>query len=70
MLFVRPIGSKVFIGEKNDIPAVITAIFIKENNHVTYQCSWWKESIHYSEYFEEFELVCADTTRKKIGFKQ
>lgn len=48
------VGSKVFVGE--DIPALVTAICVRANNYVQYECTWWSSRENHTAWFIPQEL--------------
>ncbi len=64
---VIPVGCPVVIGEH--IEAVITAICIKENSHVTYECVWWSNNTRNCAWLAHFEVKRNKVVDlEKIGF--
>jgi len=61
------IGSKVKLTD--DLYGNISAICLRGNNYVTYECSWWNGSSHDSKWFYESEIeVSSDAEKHRIGF--
>lgn len=69
-LEVIPIGCFVTIGE--EIKASVTGICIRENFHVTYECSWWDGNSHVCKWLEQFEVkpFLPNQICNVIGFKK
>lgn len=64
---VIPVGSIVYIGD--DVPATVMAIWIRANNHVSYECSWWNGRSREEKWVEAFEVHKTEkTVRQKVGF--
>ena len=60
-------GSRVKIG--GDIPAIVTGISIRMNDHVTYECSWLDGNQHHCKYLEACEVVAVDSPDLiRVGF--
>ena len=56
--------------DKGDIRAVVLAVMIEENRHVSYKCSWWSGREHKSEWLGSIEVSGDEgTAEMKIGFK-
>lgn len=66
-LKVLPIGTPVLIGK--DIIASITAIMIRANNYIQYECSWVTEHPQ-CEWMDSILVIPIDENQqyKKIGF--
>lgn len=60
------IGSKVKLTE--DVYGVISAVCIRGNNYVTYECSWWNGRSHDSKWFHENEIEVTLSEKTRIGF--
>jgi uncharacterized protein YodC (DUF2158 family) len=70
-IVVMPIGTKVSLGHSLEeaIDAVITSVCIKQNNYVTYECSWWSGRSNETGWFHETQFLNSDNVeRTKIGF--
>lgn len=63
---VFKIGSKVKLTD--DVYGVITAVSIRGNNHVTYECGWWNGRSHDNKWFNENEIEVALSEKTRIGF--
>jgi hypothetical protein len=46
------------------LEARITAIFIRDNGRITYECVWWNERERQEEVVEPWEIVGVVTERK------
>lgn len=69
LLEVYLVGQSVWIGK--DITATITGIWIRGNNHVSYQCSWWDGRTRKEEWFPDFEVqALPDPQRLRVGFRE
>jgi uncharacterized protein YodC (DUF2158 family) len=62
------IGSTVKLTD--DVYGTITAICIRGNNYVTYECSWWNGRSHDNKWFHEneLELTLGHLEKTRIGF--
>lgn len=60
------IGSKVKLAE--DVYGVISAVCIRGNNYITYECSWWNGRSHDSKWFNETEIEVTLSEKTRIGF--
>lgn len=60
------IGSKVKLAE--DVYGTISAICIRGNNHITYECAWWNGRSHDSKWFYVDEIEVAVAEKIRIGF--
>ena len=67
-LDVYGVGTEVLIGDH--VPAVITAICIRSENHVTYECAWWDGNQRHCDWIESEELaVSTGFESLEVGFK-
>lgn len=60
------IGSAVKLAD--DVHGAITAICIRGDNHITYECGWWSGRSYNKEYFSTNEIEQTLTEKTKIGF--
>jgi hypothetical protein len=60
------IGSKVKLTE--DVYGTISAICIRGNNYVTYECSWWNGRSNDSKWFYDSEIEVTISEKTRIGF--
>ena len=68
-LEVIPIGENVELFEK--VAAVVVAICIRENSHITYQCVWWDGNNRKCEWLENFEVTPSNPkSQMSIGYKR
>jgi hypothetical protein len=65
-LEIYKIGSKVKLAD--DIHGSITAICIRGNNYITYECSWWNGRSHDNKWFYADEIEVTTGEKTKIGF--
>lgn len=60
------IGSKVKLAD--DVYGVITAICLRGDNYVTYECAWWNGRSHDNKWFHSSEIEVALSEKTRIGF--
>ena len=60
------IGSKVKLAD--DVYGIITAISIRGDNYVTYECAWWNGRSHDSRWFHTSEIEVTLSEKTRIGF--
>lgn len=63
---IYKIGSKVKLAD--DVDGTITAISIRGNNYITYECSWWNGRSHDSKWFYTDEIEATSNEKTRIGF--
>ena len=63
---VYGIGSQVKL--TNDVFGTITAIMIRGDNQVTYECGWWNGRSYDSRQFTNKELEVTLHEKARIGF--
>ena len=63
-------GTQVVL--QDDIPAIITRVYIHPENCVQYECAWWNGRSRCTEVLEPSEIVGTKNRSKKIkmGFVQ
>lgn len=66
-LILIPVGSTVLVGDH--LPVKITAICIRQNFQVAYECSWWDGNSHQCEWLEQCEVESGPNTDVlRVGF--
>lgn len=65
-LELHKIGSKVKLAD--DVYGVISAICIRANSYVTYECSWWNGRSADNKWFHESEIEVTENEKTRIGF--
>ena len=60
------VGSKVKLAD--DVYGIITAICLRGDNYVTYECSWWNGRSHDSKWFHSDEIEVTLSEKTRIGF--
>ena len=66
MVKVIPISTSVLIGD--DIPARVSAVCVRKNGHITYECVWWNGRTHECQWLESFELKTDGGEFEELGF--
>jgi hypothetical protein len=68
MIEVLEIGTEVIIRDK--VKAHISAIQIRDNNNICYECVWWNGSQRFEVWLNQFEITSINETKSRIlGFR-
>lgn len=71
-LTVYAIGTQVRLAGAGCLDAVVTAIVIRADRHVSYECSWWHNNERKTDWFPRRDVKALDeynTGKTIIGFK-
>ena len=60
------VGTKVKLTE--DVYGQISAVSIRANNYITYECSWWNGRSVDNKWFHESEIEITESEKTRIGF--
>jgi hypothetical protein len=69
-LLVYPVGSRVRIGNGDDVEGTIRSIQIEANDCVSYAIVWWSGRDRKDNWIPAHEIEPSDKSMRPIGFHQ